>query len=154
MQPSLGNAVGPLLFVNDIVMVVSNDDPFDQIDADCEKDDIAYWNDEMDDDCEDDNVGRHDDYSEQNMGEDNDILNCNHANSSTKHAITVVLKNVLCNNHTTTVVLEDVEYDDPVYDNLITGDNVLEDVEYDVFMTTSSLVTMGFVRPITMIRKR
>ncbi|EOY08872.1 Uncharacterized protein TCM_024147 [Theobroma cacao] len=67
-------------------------------------------NDEMDDDCEDDYVGKRDNYSKEDKGEDNDIPDCNQVDSSTNHA--------------TTIVLKDVEYDDPIYDNPSVGDNV------------------------------
>ncbi|EOY03524.1 Uncharacterized protein TCM_018625 [Theobroma cacao] len=121
MQPLPTNAMGPLPFINDTVMVVSDDDKFDQMDNDDEKDDIADWNDEMDDDYEDDYSSRHDDCSEDDRGEDNVISDCNHADGSIEHATTVVLEGVQCDDHATTIVLEDVECDDLIYDNPIIG---------------------------------
>ncbi|EOY02915.1 Uncharacterized protein TCM_017317 [Theobroma cacao] len=60
-QPWLENVVGPLLFTNNIVMVVSVDDASNQIEDDVEEDDMADWNDELHDNCEDNYVGEHDD---------------------------------------------------------------------------------------------
>ncbi|EOY16563.1 Uncharacterized protein TCM_035360 [Theobroma cacao] len=98
MQPSPKNVVGPLPFANKIVMVMNDDDTFDQMDDDCEEDDIVNWNHEIDDDCESDYVGGHDDCLEEDKGDDNDIPNCNHAYG-------------------------DVQSNDLIYNNLIADDN-------------------------------
>ncbi|EOY16581.1 Uncharacterized protein TCM_035390 [Theobroma cacao] len=121
--------MGSLPFTNDTLMVISDDDAFDQMDAVCEKDNIVDLNDEMDDDCEDDYIGRHDDCSEEDRGEDNEIRDYNHVDGSTEHATTVVLEDVQCNDHAIIVILEDVECDDLIYDNPISGDNGIRSLD-------------------------
>ncbi|EOY32111.1 Uncharacterized protein TCM_039611 [Theobroma cacao] len=67
-------------------------------DEDLAKTDIAHWNDEMEDDCADNYIVRHDDCLEEDKCENKNIPECNHAN-------------------------EDVECNDPIYNNPIIGDN-------------------------------
>ncbi|EOY16500.1 Uncharacterized protein TCM_035290 [Theobroma cacao] len=102
MQSSPTTVVGALSFSNDIVMVMSDDDAFNQMYDDCAEDDTSDWND-------DDYIGGHDDCLREDRGLDNHISNCNYADGSTEHA--------------TTVVLEDVECNDLIYNNPIAGDN-------------------------------
>ncbi|EOY13999.1 Uncharacterized protein TCM_033005 [Theobroma cacao] len=64
MQQSVKNAVGPLSFAKDIVIVVSDHDASDQIENDVEEDDTVDWNDELHDDFEDDYASKHDGCSE------------------------------------------------------------------------------------------
>ncbi|EOY19385.1 Uncharacterized protein TCM_044483 [Theobroma cacao] len=100
MQPLLKNATSLLPFANDTMMVVSDDNAFDQMDYDCAKDDTTDWND-------DNYVGRHYDCLNEDKGDDNSIPNCNHVDGSTKHATIVVLEDVQYDD-ATTVGLEDV----------------------------------------------
>ncbi|EOX93558.1 Uncharacterized protein TCM_002448 [Theobroma cacao] len=72
------------------------------------KDDTIDWND-------DDYVGGHDDCLEEDRCDDNDIPYYNHADGDTEHTITVVL--------------EDDQCDDPIYNNPITGDSGIRSLD-------------------------
>ncbi|EOY19576.1 Uncharacterized protein TCM_044719 [Theobroma cacao] len=129
MQSSPKNAVGPLPFANDTIMVVSDDETSGQMDDDCEEDDTTNWNDEMDNDCEENYIDGHNDCSKEDKDDNNDIPNCNYADGSIKHATTIELEDVQCYDHATTIVLEDVQCDDPIYDNSIVGDNRIRSLD-------------------------
>ncbi|EOY25960.1 Uncharacterized protein TCM_027324 [Theobroma cacao] len=66
MQPSFKTAVGLSLFSNNITMIISDDDAYDQMHDDYVEDDTTEWNDEN-------YVGENDDCSEEDRGDDNDI---------------------------------------------------------------------------------
>ncbi|XP_021281221.1 uncharacterized protein LOC110414093 [Herrania umbratica] len=119
-QLSLENEVGPLSFVNDTLMVVSDDDASDQIENDVKEDNMADLNDELHDDYENDYVNRHDDCSKNDKVEHNDIPYCNHAD-----AITIVLEEVQCDDHTIIVELKNVEGVDLIYKNTIALENYI-----------------------------
>ncbi|EOY03550.1 Uncharacterized protein TCM_018663 [Theobroma cacao] len=74
-------------------MAMSDDYAFDQMHNDYVKDDTTNLND-------DNYVGGQDDYLEEDRGDNNDIPDCNHVYGGTEHA--------------TTIVLEDVQCDDPI----------------------------------------